>query len=174
MFKKEDVMKVLLIRHAKTIFNNKGLFQGQYDCKLSDEGIESTKEFKKNFNTYYDFCYASPLERARITADIITGGKKIIYDSRLMEACLGEYEKTKITEEKLNMYVTGEKIPKGAETRDDVIKRVKSFLNDLKYNHKETDVILIVTHGGVIRAIKQMYNITDKEVKNLEMIEVNI
>lgn len=167
-------MKLLLIRHAQTTFNKKGLFQGQYDCKLSCEGIESTRKFKENFNTHYDYCYASPLKRARTTADIIIDGKKVIYDSRLMEACLGKYEKTKITEEKLNMYVTGKYIPEGAETRDDVIKRVKSFLNDLKYNHKDTDVILIVTHGGVIRAIKQIYNITDKEVKNLETIEVNI
>ena len=37
-------MKLLLIRHAKSVFNKLGLIQGQYDCDLSEEGIIETKK----------------------------------------------------------------------------------------------------------------------------------
>lgn len=167
-------MKLLLIRHAKTKHNQKGLIQGQYDSGLSDNGINQTKEFKKTFNYNYDYCYASPLTRTKLTAEIITDSKDIIYDKRLMEACFGEMENTKLTKEKLQNYITGKNIPKGAETREDVVRRVKDFIEELKSKHKDSDTILIVTHGGVMRAIQHIYNLEGHEFKNLEVFELDI
>ena len=167
-------MKLLLIRHGKTKFNELGLIQGQYDSKLSDEGLESTKDFAKTFNREYDYCYSSPLIRARITAELITNNGNITYDDRIKEASFGVLEKTKLTKDKLMSYVSGKNIPKGAETRDDVVRRVQNFLKELKKKHEDSDTILIVTHGGVIRAIQEIYNNKSKEVKNLEIFEINI
>ena len=167
-------MKLLLIRHAKTKFNELGLIQGQYDSELSSYGIEKTKEFKRTFNRKYDYCYASPLKRTKYTAKLITGNGNIIYDDRLMETSFGKLEKTKLTEEKLKRFIEGKNIPEGAETREDVVRRVEAFLSDLKANHKNDDVILIVTHGGVIRIIQEMYNDKSHEVKNLEIFELDI
>lgn len=167
-------MKLLLIRHGRTIHNEKGIIQGQFNSELSEEGINKTKEFRKTFNRHYDYCYASPLTRTKLTAEIITGSKNIIYDNRLMEASFGEMENTPVTEEKLINYITGKNIPKGAETREDVVRRVRSFLADLKNKYKDTDTILIITHGGVIRAIQEMYNDKSNEIKNLELFELDI
>ena len=167
-------MKLLLIRHAKSVFNKLGLIQGQYDCDLSEEGIIETKKFEKKFNYNYDYCYASPLKRTKVTAEIITNNGKIIYDDRLMEACFGKMEKTEVSEEKIINYITGRIIPEGAETREDVVRRVRNFINYLKNKHKDTDTILIVTHGGVMRAIQHIYNLDSHEFKNLEVFELNI
>ena len=167
-------MKLLLIRHGRTEFNERGLIQGQYDTKLSDYGLVKTSEFSKIFNMHYDYCYSSPLTRAKVTAEIITNYGNIIYDDRLMEASFGEMEQTEVTEEKIMNFVTGKYVPKGAETREDVVRRVKSFIKDLKSNHKSSDTILIVTHGGVIRALQEIYNNKSHEIKNLEVFELDI
>lgn len=167
-------MKLLLIRHAESVFNKLGLIQGQYDCDLSDEGLLETRKFKKTFNYNYDYCYASPLRRTKITAQIITNNGNIIYDDRLMEACFGQLEGTKVTKEKTLNYITGESIPKGAETREHVVRRVKSFIRDLKQKHSDANTILIVTHGGVMRAIQYIYNLEGQEFKNLEIFELDI
>ena len=42
-----------LIRHAKTEFNYKRLFQGQLDINLSESGINETIEKNKNFSSKY-------------------------------------------------------------------------------------------------------------------------
>lgn len=36
-------MKITLVRHAESIYNEKGLFQGQADCPLSARGIKKQK-----------------------------------------------------------------------------------------------------------------------------------
>lgn len=167
-------MKLIFLRHAETTFNSKHLFQGHFDCKLSHAGIEKTKELKKNFYKKYDYCYCSTLIRARQTAKILNDKIKIKYDKRLIETSFGEWEKTLITEEKLKKIFDDEELPKGAESRNDVKQRIQSFLNDLKLIHNSTDSILIITHGGVISCIKDIFGISGAPLKNLEILEVEI
>ena len=167
-------MQLIFIRHGITTFNELGLFQGQYDCELSDSGIRTAKEFNKKNNVKYDYCYSSPLKRASATAKIITNNKNIIYDDRLMEICFGEFEKTKITEDKLYRYDTGINFPIGAETKKEVEKRVSDFLNYLKNKYSNDKIILIITHGGIIRAVQRIYNLEDILVNNLEVFKINI
>ena len=167
-------MQLIFIRHGITTFNEQGIFQGQYDCKLSKTGLEMTKRFKQNFNIHYDYCYSSPLKRASMTAQIITDDKNIIYDDRLMEICFGEFEKTKITEDKLYSFDTGINFPIGAETKKEVEKRVSNFLNYLKNKYSDDKTILIITHGGIIRAVQRIYNLEDVLVNNLEVFKINI
>ena len=42
-------MKITLIRHAESVYNEKRLLQGQVDCELSKKGLKETKEKSKNF-----------------------------------------------------------------------------------------------------------------------------
>ena len=43
------IMKLILIRHAESIYNEKKLLQGQVDCELSEKGLKDTKNRSKNF-----------------------------------------------------------------------------------------------------------------------------
>ncbi len=70
-------MRVTLIRHAESIYNKKGLLQGQIDCSLSRKGLSDTKEKSKHFRTDFDICFCSPLKRTKQTAEI--------FDSRILE-----------------------------------------------------------------------------------------
>ena len=167
-------MRLIFLRHAKSIFNELNLIQGQYDCELSNDGIQQTKDLKKMFNKTYDYCYCSPLKRTKMTAEIINDDIPIVYDDRLKEVSFGEWEKTQITQEKIQNYISGRYIPEGAETHKEVEKRVFSFLNDLKTKHKEKDIILIITHGGVINVVQKILGLEDKKINNLGILETNL
>lgn len=167
-------MKLIFLRHAKSVFNELNLIQGQYDCELSKEGIEKTKELKNNFNIDYDYCYCSPLKRTSLTAKIINDIIPIEYDDRLREIGFGIWERTQITEEKIQSYISGKYIPESAETHKEVELRIRSFLNDLKKNHKKSDTILIVTHSGIINVIQRILNVKNRKINNLETLEIEL
>ena len=93
-------MKLILIRHAESIYNEKKLLQGQVDCELSEKGLKDTKNRSKNFPTDFDICFCSPLKRTKQTAKILVPYLNVIYDDRLMERGLGDWENTHNTDEK--------------------------------------------------------------------------
>ena len=53
-------MKLTLIRHAESIYNEKRLLQGQVDCELSKKGLKDTEEKSKNFPADFDISFCSP------------------------------------------------------------------------------------------------------------------
>jgi len=156
-------MRLLFLRHANSAFNRDKIYQGQYDCDLSEKGIEDLKAFQKTFNKKYDYCYSSPLKRAKYTAFAITDKEKIIYDDRLKEIGLGVWETTPITKEKKQQYKNGF-IPEDAETKQEFAERIILFLEELIKKHEETDTILIVTHEGVIKAIERIFKIKSNNI----------
>lgn len=83
----------------------------------------------------------------------------IIYDKRIEERDCG-----KLTNEKLGeFYYTdywnyySNKNVEGLETIQELFDRVKSFLDEIKEKYKDKN-ILLVTHGGVARAIYFYFN----------------
>lgn len=88
--------EVNFFKTCRNNFQQQKLFQGQFDCELSDMGIKKTKELKKNFNKKYDYCYCSTLTRARQTAKILNNNLPIKYDKRLIENSFGEWEKNQL------------------------------------------------------------------------------
>lgn len=93
-------MKITLIRHAESTYNEKRLLQGQVDCNLSENGLKITKERAKNFPADFDICFCSPLKRTKQTADILVPYLDKIYDDRIIERGLGDWESTPNTDEK--------------------------------------------------------------------------
>lgn len=163
-------MKIALIRHAESIYNEKKLLQGQVDCELSDNGLKATKEKSKNFPYDFDICFCSPLKRTRQTAEILVPNLNKIYDKRIIERGLGDWENTPDTDEK-QFLMHNKTVPPNGETFEEFDSRISDFLKMLKknYNNKK---ILIVTHGGVIYAIYRILRLKVKEIENLEMVTV--
>lgn len=163
-------MKIVLIRHAESVYNEKKLLQGQIDCELSDNGLKATKEKSKNFPYDFDICFCSPLKRTKQTAEILVPNLNKIYDKRIIERGLGDWENTPNTDEK-QFLMHNKTVPPNGETFEEFDSRISDFLKMLKknYNNKK---ILIVTHGGVIYAIYRILRLKVKEIENLEMVTV--
>ena len=92
-------MKIYILRHGTTEWNNKRLIQGQTDIPLDEFGILMAKETGKGLNKKgikFDRVYSSPLSRAYETAKIILKSctlenniPAIITDDRLKELSFG-------------------------------------------------------------------------------------
>jgi 2,3-bisphosphoglycerate-dependent phosphoglycerate mutase len=67
-------MKLVVIRHGESVWNQKNIFTGWVDIDLSDKGIEESKKagkLLKEKGFIFDLAYTSYLKRAKNTLDII-------------------------------------------------------------------------------------------------------
>ena len=166
-------MNLYLVRHGKTIMNEKGLLQGLSNYSLNETGIKEANETKEELKDIkFDMCFSSPLKRAYQTADIIVDNKcKIITDDRLLERNLGtlegrhhdEYVKGNYWDLKLN------NADNEVEKLRDLLKRAEDFLNYLKRFDYEN--VLIVSHAATLRAIH--YNIVGYK-DNTKLIDFHV
>lgn len=146
-------MKLLLTRHGQTDWNIALKIQGTTDIELNETGIKQAEETKEKLKKEkIDIIIASPLKRARKTAEIIAEGRNIpiIIDKDIQERRFGEFE-GKTPEEfdfdEIWNYKLNKKY-KEAESTGDVFERIQRFLEKIKEKYKDKTV-LVVTHGGV-------------------------
>ena len=70
-------MKLYLLRHGRTLWNEEGRLQGRTDVPLSDEGRCSALAAGAALESVpFDAAFSSPLQRARETAELILRGKE--------------------------------------------------------------------------------------------------
>lgn len=167
LYEKEVYMKFYVIRHGQTNWNKEGRIQGKTDIELNEEGIEQAKEARKILENYpIDIIVASPLKRARKTAEIINETKHvpIIFEKALEERGFGEFE-GKIGKEvqdeiwcsKILDNYNLNKEYKGVETIQSLCHRVWGLLDNLKQDYADKNVLLVI-HGAVTRAINGYFN----------------
>lgn len=163
-------MEIYFIRHGKTEWNLEQRFQGgQGDSKLlksSWEDIEKMGHYLRG--THFQAVYSSPLERARQTAQGIADAAQcrlpIHLDERLREMNLGQLEGMKYADaEKLfpaeidNFWHHPEKYDAavvGGESYQNAMERGLSFGQEMAEKYpKDSDKILVVSHGAVLSAI---------------------
>jgi len=82
-------MEIYLMRHGKTIFNEKNITQGWCDSLLLEQSIQQAKSIQIDGITSV---YTSPTIRAKQTAYHVSKGMPIKEDFRLMEICYGHLE----------------------------------------------------------------------------------
>lgn len=157
-------MKLYIVRHGQTDWNIKKQSQGVADIELNATGIaqaEALAEDIRRRGLKFDVVYASPLRRAKKTAEIITGNRPdIIYDRRLVERDYGELEGKVVDWDHLgadDLSIRQNTNIYGMEPIQAVLARAKSFLDDLKTKHGADATILVVAHGTLIKALH--YNI---------------
>jgi broad specificity phosphatase PhoE len=155
-------MHLLLIRHGETDWNNEGRVQGHTDTPLNANGLAQARRLAARIAAEEAFAtmYASPLARARVTAEIVAQACGIapILDDRLKEQCLGEFEGLTGVEFEQHfpeIFAAWRTDPlrsplPGQETRDDFQRRVQAFLDDLRARHTDGTRVAVVTHGGTI------------------------
>lgn len=161
---------ITLIRHAKTEYNNKRLFQGQLDIALSESGLNETYEKSKEFPQDFDICFCSPLKRTKQTAEILVPYLKLNFDDRLKERNMGDWQGTDITDERLDKLNIDE-VPPNGEKVSEIDERVSEFLKMVNENYKDKNV-LVVTHAGVVHAFGRILSKDINSVEHLELIKI--
>jgi probable phosphoglycerate mutase len=176
-------MKLYVTRHGQTKWNAENKICGITDIDLSDKGIEQAEQVAaKLTDCKIDIIIASPLKRARQTAQIIsdTIGCDIIIEDRLVEHNYGIYEG--VTRESLEFKYARQqfpcKYPEG-ESIFQVVYRIYSLIEEIKTKY-QNKTILLVSHGGVCRVLNTYFNDLSNEeyydyvMGNCELKEYNL
>lgn len=155
--------EILVIRHGETDWNAEGRLQGTLDTPLNRRGLQQAEEAARGLRTLgIQVIYASPMQRARKTAEIISGiiGAPIVFKENLREKDFGAMQGLR-TDEIDALY--GETLwdirsvldmaPPGGETNREVILRLQPVLEEISSLRQR---VLIVTHGAVARVLYKM------------------
>lgn len=175
-------MEFLLIRHAESIANTEGIYQGwTYDTDLSTKGKKQARAVTKALGQYsIDKLYASPLKRTWQTAEEICQGLLLgepTAEDRIKEINHGEWEglsTQQIEEQYPDMYQQWKSDPEnvsfpGGETVSDVKNRAFEFLKEI--GNQDYRRVAVVTHDAVIRVI--LTQVLRREMKDLWIYELD-
>ena len=153
----------LCIRHAESTMNASGLWQGQADPPLSEQGREQARDLAGRLGgTALSVLVTSDLRRARETAEIAADrlGIATRLEPALRELDVGKWsglardEIARRWPEDFARFRAGDLDvrPGGGETRRELRDRVLAALRSLQRRYRG-DRIGVVTHLGVIRTL---------------------
>lgn len=158
-------MKLYLLRHGRTLWNEEGRLQGRTDVPLSEEGRRSALAAGAALgNVSFDAAFSSPLQRARETAELILQGKNVLIqtDARLIELSFGAAEGMRLCDFQEEQRPTRTLFaapecyvpPTGGESYEALVRRCRSFL-DKRIVPEETRWahVLVVAHGAAVRGL---------------------
>ena len=151
---------VTFMRHAQTTANKAKKFAGRVDCDTTKEGLENAKKGFSYTENDFDYYICSPLKRTQQTLNAVIPGKEPIIDSRIIERNLGEWENmshSSIDNNLIQSYIKGYFDPPKSEPYSAIQKRVREFVEDLFKTYKPEDRILVVSHAGVLRQVRDIF-----------------
>jgi probable phosphoglycerate mutase len=159
-------MNLLLVRHGETPWNREGRYQGRTDIPLSETGQAQVRALGDRLRTVpIQAAYASPLSRAKHTAEAILAGRSLplTLDPGLVEISHGEWEGQLASDvemshaEMFGIWRTrpGRTSPAGpgAETLGDVEARAWPVLERVCEQLGPDDTALIAAHDAVNRVL---------------------
>ncbi|KAK1363832.1 Phosphoglycerate mutase-like protein 4 [Heracleum sosnowskyi] len=172
--------EIIVIRHGETLWNADGRIQGHLDVDLNEVGRQQAEIVAARLSKEpkISAVYSSDLKRAHETAEIIArncGGLEVIKDRDLRERHLGAlqgvvyHEIVTINPEAHKAFVSkslDQEIPGGGESLNQLYLRATSCLQKIGDKHRGQRVV-IVTHGGLIRALHRRATTHDRVGKVL-------
>ena len=162
-----ELREMLLVRHGQSTANAQGIWQGQMDFPLSEEGRRQASLAGTALSGEpFEGLYSSPLSRAFETAEIIrdrTGfADEVVPIGGLSERHGGILEGHTWAEQERRNPELAKKflaLPEeerwplvGAETDEEVIARFEAALESIRALHPAGSRLVVVSHGGVMRA----------------------
>ena len=157
-------MKITLVRHTSLNISS-NICYGQSDVDVSikfDEELRVLRE--KLLNKEFDAIYSSPLQRCHKLAQALStdetlnfSERNIVLDDRLKELHFGDWELSSWDDIPRDIFDTwandyANLAPPKGETFSQLHARAKSFVEGVS-NHSQDKNILVITHGGLIRAL---------------------
>jgi 2,3-bisphosphoglycerate-dependent phosphoglycerate mutase len=175
---------LFLIRHGQTEWNALGLFSGQTDIELTEEGVKQAQQAADLLKNYkIDLAHTSELKRAKDTLQHLMDGLgaqvPTTVHSNLNERSYGRLEgkskaesKAMLGEEAVHKVRRAWDFPvEDGETLKDVHGRVTKYyeehvLSDLQQGKN----IIISSHNNTLRAlVKYLENISDEDIETVEL-----
>lgn len=150
----------ILIRHGETRKNLSRSLHSLGDPEsLNEKGTEQMKMVSNELKKFVPFkLYCSYEDRARQSADIISGvlGVPVVDVAGLEERNWGEYagknwDEVKSVLDQMGLEERYNFIPKGGESWKNFETRLIKAVKNITSN--ETTNVVVVTHGGAIRAL---------------------
>lgn len=169
-------MKIYVVRHGTTVWNEQRRIQGRKNNRLSKNGIAlAEKTAKKLQNEQIDIIYSSPLMRTMQTANIVNfyHNVKILKSELLTEVdqgifagrlykSLNEIEKL----QKLNRHPNTK-----METLEHAFERTKTFIETVLKNNKNEN-ILIVSHNNICSMLELIFTKTEPDFSNHDQMNM--
>ena len=159
--------ELLLIRHGQSTANASGVWQGQMEFPLSEEGRRQARSAGTALaGERFEAIYSSPLGRSLETAAIIvreTGFPgAVVTIEGLTERRGGSLEGTTHAEREARNPELVKKLlslPEeerwtlvGAETDEEILHRFERAISEIRARHSAGGRMVVVSHGGVMRA----------------------
>jgi len=156
-------MRLYLVRHGETDWNIEMRIQGQTDVSLNPNGIMQAKSCADYFKNYkFNKVYTSNLRRAIQTAEIITNNAyELVKLPEFNERHFGIWQ-TQLWEDihknipnlkEIWKNDDGNYKPEKGESLRDLVVRVQSTFKKIIQSSNYGDEILIVSHGGPLKAM---------------------
>ena len=167
-------LRLVLVRHGLSSFNEKGLIQGRTDDSyLTSKGYEQAlKSGEALSGINFDKIYSSPLIRAAETAKTIqknfNGENDIVFDKNLLEVDLGKWSGLTINEIKNKYpenYLIWKNDPENLKLEgnqnlmykpfQELYYQADEFINSILkiYLEKNEANILVIGHNAILRCL---------------------
>lgn len=157
------------MRHGQTDWNVEQKYQGHTDILLNKNGREQAKTVAHQYlkdKEKIEVIYCSDLSRTKESAEIIASYLKLsVYcDARFREMSFGEWEGKTYDEvhqgypEDFNNWIrdTYSVVVPGGESFSQIAERAFQGIEEISKKHQGT--VLLVTHGGLIKALLYTIN----------------
>jgi 2,3-bisphosphoglycerate-dependent phosphoglycerate mutase len=157
----EHTYTITLLRHGQSTANAEGYHQGQHDFPLSELGLRQAQALASRWlaeGAVFDHLIASPLARARQTAEIIaeTLGLAVEFDPDWMERDNGvlaglKYEVAAELHPRPPFIHPYQRIGRTGESQWELYLRAGRALSNLLY--RPAGRYLVVSHGGLLNMV---------------------
>jgi probable phosphoglycerate mutase len=149
-------LRVLILRHGRTAWNEAGRIQGRTDIALSPAGRRQVRAWRLPARYAATRCVSSPLRRALETARLL-GHPSPATDHRLVEMRWGRFEGRLLADLRgeLGPAMQANEAqgldfrPPGGESPREVADRLADYLADAA---SDRDDLVLVAHKGILRA----------------------
>lgn len=154
------MLRIDWIRHTSLQITGLTCY-GQTDLKVADTFPQEAEAVRQKLSSQrYDAVFTSPLSRAEDLCIYCGYGDIAVREPRIMERAFGEWEMKPweevfaLMEQYPHKYVDdkGEAIPPGGETVDQLIGRVREFVQEVR--RERYNRVAIFCHGGVINSAR--------------------
>jgi broad specificity phosphatase PhoE len=144
--------RLLVVRHGQSEWNAVGRWQGRADVALDQAGRLQAAEAALVLGTFDELLGIGPVQ----------------VDARLAETDVGPWEglTQREVEEGWPGFLAARRRPEGFEPYDDAAERMVAALRDIARQHVGGEV-LVISHGGVIRAARRLLGAPDSRLPNL-------
>lgn len=169
-------VKIYLFRHGETFYNEKGIFTGRRDVKLSPKGIKSAKKIAQKLkNKKFEIAFYTRLSRSKDTLKEVLKFhpecKKLIKDDRMIERSYGILEGTshedfikKMGRQQIDLRIHGDAIENFSPA---MRKKAERFLGEKEYEAVHRGYDVAVPKGESFAMVEKRVKSFVKDLKKI-------